>query len=129
MMQHQTIEDAIHTFCADARWQSEAKRYAIIMPTIERCEDEAWPHLLAHGRLYTAVLNHLNFAIKFKNGARVGLYAANKLFLLNDIHFDDALILDCANRNEIIEQLLIQYNCAQWSMPVPRFGLGDHDDR
>jgi len=129
MIQRQTIEDAINAFCADARWQNQPSQYAIIMSTLQRCEFEAWPHLLAYGRRYMAFIDHQGFKIRFRSAASVGLYAADKLYLMRDAHFDGVLILDCADRDEITERLMVQCDKALWDIPVPRFGLGDVDGR
>jgi hypothetical protein len=110
MIQRLTIEDAIHAFCADARWQDQPSQYAVIMQTQQRCEVEAWPYLLAYGRRYLAFIDHQGLRIRFRTAARVGLYAADKLYLVGGSHFESALILDCADMDEITEQLLKQHD-------------------
>jgi hypothetical protein len=123
-----TTEDQIHEFCADARWRPGPGAYGIIMPTLEQAAVEVWPIVLAYGRMYGALVNQLNYAIMLKNQSRIRLFGANVPGLLG-ARFTSVLVLDCANRNQILESLSFDYADTYPDLPRPRFGLGEFNEQ
>jgi len=123
------MEGQIHEFCADARWQPGSGTYGIVIPSLEQAERDAWPTVLAYGRMYGARINRLNFAIQLRNDARIRVFGADVPNLMRGTKFTSVLIMGCTDRDQILESLSVDYADSYPGLPQPRFGLGDIDEQ